>query len=1172
MRSRIADWSAFHVADGTAQETRMPAALAEDWILPQERGLADWIAVLATLSDHVRFGGVDDPPGSWRRLFDSDPITVMAEVLTFRPEEALTRFLTTLERAPTEARGESAALSATLDRWVRVLHAGEVGEVDTQLALLDADGAAAAGSLAADRARVLSAVGRRAPRGESPVAAARAARDALITEFEDLLNAVAVLRPSVEVAFSERVSSGRLDPTLGLLIAELRTLERVTEGINTFSARHTRFYYGDILGQSPAAAREPDLLLHVAPGSQPVDVPAGARLALRAGGAPVAGPFEVARGTRIAPVEVLGARTLRYERDSTISPQCGLGFVTGIRASETGLTDGAAGRRLFDADPQSPVAMGLRIAHPVLAMAEGDRCVEITLHMSRREGVTTDPDRRRAEGSAAQAADLARLLSADPALIALFGHADADAAAEAISGQIDALPVSLPRLLLIDEVYHACLIHLTTADQLSEICGRIVTRGLIEGVPWPEGAYLAALNQRLGEGLIPSEVARHIRDRIFGWNRLDVFQTMLGDAFLTELTGAKGAVLAPACRIAPNDHGPGLTLTLDLDAAAPGVAPRAGQEAPELTVRLAPRAGFCPLSLFEPFRIDRVSLTAQVRGVTSLRGFTDDGPVDIGQPFAPFGARPRDGASFVIGSPELARKTISDVALSLTWGGLPTQAGGFATHYAAYGPDTPVPDPKLDLAYRAGDGWKPLNNAPLPMVETRRGADRLEAQRRFVATVPGRGVAARGTVEASDFRQRRTVRAGALRLTLSGSGDGFGREVYPAALADAVRPRLLQLRARPVPPQPFVPQIVEVSLDYTACADILLDAPDTADPGARVTQVTPFGSQELFPARTRRDVGLLPDRLADGILMLNLPAAAMEGPVSLLFDLAEGSHDRLAFVPEPVAWHRLTARGWRRLPNWAVTADSTDGLMRSGIVSLDLPGEAVEGATELPGSGIWIAATANRRLDDFPGLAALRTNGLRISVAPAEGTGYPGPRTWAFDPAVPGLGAVTEVVPVRGGTRAETTDAFNTRVAERLRHRQRAVTPWDVERLVLTAFPEVWKAKCFPALDRTDPAPAPGRITVVVVPFAPHDAHDAPERRVMFDVLTLRRIRSYLAGRLSPFAEVEVRNPGFERIQLHARFRFARDRDDGALVRRIKGDVSRMLSVWTSKPPMNGFG
>ena len=407
---------------------------------------------------------------------------------------------------------------------------------------------------------------------------------------------------------------------------------------------------------------------------------------------------------------------------------------------------------------------------------------------------------------------------------------------------------------------------------------------------------------------------------------------------------------------------------------------------------------------------------------------------------------------------------------------------------------------------------------------------------------------------------------------MSGSGEGFGREVYPAALADAVRPRRLQLRARPVPPQPFVPQIVEVSLDYTACADILLDAPDTADPGARVTQVPPFGSQELFPARTRRDVGLLQDRLADGILMLNLPAAAMEGPVSLLFDLAEGSHDRLAFVPEPVAWHRLTARGWRRLPNWAVTADSTDGLMRSGIVSLDLPGDAVEGATELPGSGIWIAATANRRLDDFPGLAALRTNGLRISVAPAEGTGHPGPRTWAFEPAVPGLGAVTEVVPVRGGTRAETTDAFNTRVAERLRHRQRAVTPWDVERLVLTAFPEVWKAKCFPALDRTDPAPAPGRITVVVVPFAPQDARDAPERRVMFDVLTLRRIRSYLAGRLSPFAEVEVRNPGFERIQLHARFRFARNRDDGALIRRIKGDVSRMLSVWTAKPPMNGFG
>ena len=133
------------------------------------------------------------------------------------------------------------------------------------------------------------------------------------------------------------------------------------------------------------------------------------------------------------------------------------------------------------------------------------------------------------------------------------------------------------------------------------------------------------------------------------------------------------------------------------------------------------------------------------------------------------------------------------------------------------------------------------------------------------------------------------------------------------------------------------------------------------------------------------------------------------------------------------------------------------------------------------------------------------------------------------------------------------------------------MTAWDVERLVLGAFPQVWKAKCFPALD-LDGRPSPGVMTVAVVPAAPDDAAAHPGQAAMFDVLTLRRIEAFLDERSSAFARVRVRNPSYERLQLRAKVGFASLGDDGTLLRRLKLDVSRFLGVWTATAPMDGFG
>jgi hypothetical protein len=625
-------------------------------------------------------------------------------------------------------------------------------------------------------------------------------------------------------------------------------------------------------------------------------------------------------------------------------------------------------------------------------------------------------------------------------------------------------------------------------------------------------------------------------------------------------------------RVTPNpaDAGPGVTFHLSLGETAPAIVAPPGAAAPELTIRMAGEGRFCPFSLFEPFALEGVEISVRVEGLTRLVGFSDDGPLNTAQPFMPFGARPKDGATFLVGAPELAAKPVTQVAVNLAWADLPRSAGGFETHYRDYGNGFRVPEPTLALSYLTGEGWKPLGE-PAPMVRRSAPGGPLLPRLRLEARIPGRPVAGPGGP--ADFQQRHAIRAGLASLVLGAPGEAFGHAAYPAALAHSMRPTLRPMAQRPVPPPPWTPMVSEISLDYAANSRIVLDAPQAARPGERVAQIGPFGVQEIFPTRTRPGAGLFPARLADGTLFVRVEGQEATGAVSLLFEMEASGQQRTAFRPEPVAWRYLTAAGWQPLPGWSLVSDSTDGLMRSGVVTIDVPDEDVllQGG-EMPGEGVWLAVSAERQLDAFPRLVSLTPNGARAErIDPGEGGAAGAVRSFALDPPRPGLGAIVQVGPTIGGAPAESPSEFRARVAERLRHRQRAVTAWDVERLVLDAFPQVWKAKCFPTLGPGG-RPEPGRLTVVVVPGAPEDAAAGPGQARMFDVLMLRWIEAWLAERASPFARIEVRNPSYERLQLRGKVGFVTTGDGGTLLRRLKLDVSRFLAVWTAAPPMDGFG
>lgn len=158
------------------------------------------------------------------------------------------------------------------------------------------------------------------------------------------------------------------------------------------------------------------------------------------------------------------------------------------------------------------------------------------------------------------------------------------------------------------------------------------------------------------------------------------------------------------------------------------------------------------------------------------------------------------------------------------------------------------------------------------------------------------------------------------------------------------------------------------------------------------------------------------------------------------------------------------------------------------------------------------------------------------------------------------------------------------RVRERLRHKMRAVTPWDYERLVLSEFPEIFKVKCFTNLCSLDKelfthdfnrnlalAQKPGH--VLVIPVAGQNNGVMPEGKLpRVSRVVLEKIQMFLSRHASPFAKISVENPVYERIRVRCRVSFTGRENPGRDIRRLNRVLWEYLSPWHPKGYEGRFG
>ncbi len=443
---------------------------------------------------------------------------------------------------------------------------------------------------------------------------------------------------------------------------------------------------------------------------------------------------------------------------------------------------------------------------------------------------------------------------------------------------------------------------------------------------------------------------------------------------------------------------------------------------------------------------------------------------------------------------------------------------------------------------------------------------------------------------------------GFMRLKLTG-GDFLHKEfpnVLTAHTISAASANIEDPASVTLPNPPYTPATNGISLDYNSQQTIAIG--EDADGIDRFYFLLPFeGYKEIslvnpvdngiplvypYPAFDRAEA-----KFAAGNLYIGLENVTPGANLSLLIQFLEGSEAEPELQAPDIHWSYLSKNNqWIPFAANQILSDSTFGLTRTGMVQLTIPNNIVNTTTLLEDEGLFYYLRAAAVEDDtavpeksvraLPEVTDVRAQALKVMFEDRQNSlehlaePLPEDNITKLKRSRSEVKKIEQPFPTFNGRLPEQGNEFYRRVSERLRHKDRAVTRWDYERIVLEKFPKIYRAKC---LNHTKPGSelAPGNVMVAVIPDLKRRSGEltADPR---FSEGDLREMEQFLRTRTNLFTAYTeedefgnltqqflfVENPVYETIRVKFEVKFRKGVDVNYHRFALDDEIKNFLAPW----------
>jgi len=632
-----------------------------------------------------------------------------------------------------------------------------------------------------------------------------------------------------------------------------------------------------------------------------------------------------------------------------------------------------------------------------------------------------------------------------------------------------------------------------------------------------------------------------------------------------------------------------------------------------LNIRLPP-FGY---SFFSLLILSSVKISVAVNKLKTLVLYNNNGKVDGSKPFQPFGPVPVLGTYLVVGNDELAQKKIKSVNFNIQWFGLPPD--GFYSYYSSYTGLAIQNDTfKVDISILGNGEWEiPPNTISTNLIlfasekdakgkllpEQTLVLDEGDTDNFIALPVP--------SYAPGDPLVFTTASLGGFyKIYLSDPPFAFGNSVYPGFLSATIMKNaeaIIRNTKRaddkdtfpilPLPNPPYIPVIELLTVDYTAEETFTVGdvSAQSLSPSISIFHITPFAQYEIFaensafasgmteavaatinyssllPANQTSSPTFLPYFDKQGYLFIGLQNIQPLQPVRILFQLISNYFSDSDAVPSVLYWQYLVNNEWMELDNNLEFVDGTNKFVRSGIVKFNLPGNITADNTIMP-AGYWIRVC----IDDVPGIlcdiidvqtqVTTATRVLNATSSVINIGNLPPFTLTKFVTPLPQIKLISQPYSSTGGRYAEDTISFYNRISERLKHKQRCITPWDYERMVLQQFPSIYYTRCI-SFAKPGNANAPGNVLILVLPNISNQlSFNKYAPKISLEILST--IKDYISVFTSPNITLHITNPIYVFVTVTCSVEFITDDANDYYISQLKNDLFTYFSPWIAGTSM----